>query len=169
MTQGTEMTDTIISKDAFVGTWKLVEVKSVDNQQKVSYPYGQHPVGYTIYTQDGYISCSIIMRNRLGLGLPIQEIFNMAYGGKAKITNLFKYLRATVRYIQAGNKYASYICKYEIRNNKLIYHIEVSLVPDFVGTDIEMAFEISEDTLVITRLYGENKDNSIIASWQRVS
>lgn len=169
MTQETEMTDSIVSKDAFVGTWKLVEVKSVDKEQKVSYPYGENPVGYTIYTQEGYMSSSIIMSNRLSLGLPIQEIFRMGYGGKPKITNLFNYLKATVRYIQAGNKYASYFCKYEIRDNKLIYHIEVSLVPDFIGTDIEMAFEISEDTLVITRLYGENKDNSVIATWQRVS
>lgn len=169
MTQETEMTNSIVSKDALVGTWKLVEVKSVDKEQKNIYPYGKNPVGYTIYTQDGYISSSIIMSNRLSLGLPIQEIFRMAYGGKPKITNLFNYLKATLRYVQAGNKYASYICKYEIRDNKLIYHIEVSLVPDFIGTDLEMAFEISEDQLVITRLYGENKDNSVIATWKRVS
>ncbi|RQH04074.1 lipocalin-like domain-containing protein [Okeania hirsuta] len=166
------MTDkNIVSKDDLVGIWKLIEVKSVDNKQKIVYPYGRNPVGYTIYTQEGYISCSVMMSNRLNLGLPIQEMFIMAYsdGGQLKLANIFKYIKSAIRYIQAGNKYGSYISKYEIRDDKLIYHIEVSIIPDLIGTELENTVEISEDILVLTRLYGENKDNSVISSWQRVS
>ena len=35
----------IVSKDALVGIWKVVELKSIDKEQKISYPYGQNPGG----------------------------------------------------------------------------------------------------------------------------
>ena len=158
----------IVSKDALVGIWKVVELKSIDKEQKISYPYGQNPVGYIIFTQEGYMSASLMMSNRLNLGLSVEELMGMAYGGaKPKlITNLFKYIKAVVRYLQAGSKFASQFSKYEIKDNKVILHVEVSIVPDLIGKETERTFEFSEDLLVLEASSGEN---IISSTWQRVS
>jgi len=161
------MTHNIVSKDALVGTWKVIEAKEVDKEQKISYPYGKNPVGYIIFTQDGYMSVSIMMSNRLKLGLSLEEIQSRGKVATLKlITNIFKYVTSIVRYFQAGNKYAAYISKYEIRDNKLVYNIEVSIIPDLIGVSLERAFEISEDKLVLTTSYS---GNNLYTTWQRVS
>ncbi|WP_424102388.1 lipocalin-like domain-containing protein [Moorena producens] len=121
------MTHSIVSKDAFVGTWKLIELKSVDKEQKISYPYGKNPVGHIIYTKEGYMSASIMMSNRLNLGLSMEEIQNGRNVSKLQlITNILKYIKATFRYFMAARNYVSYSGKYEIRDNKVIHHVEVS-------------------------------------------
>jgi len=161
------MTHSIVSKDALVGTWKLIEATEVDTEQKISYPYGKNPVGYIIFTQEGYISLSVMIGNRLKLGLSLEEIQSRGKVATLKlITNIFKYIKAIVRYFQAGNKYAAYISKYEIRDNKVIESIEVSIIPDLIGLVLERTFEISEDKLVITTSYTKK---TISATWQRVS
>ncbi|MCL2939717.1 MAG: lipocalin-like domain-containing protein [Trichodesmium sp. MAG_R02] len=152
MTQGTEMTDSTVVKDAIVGTWKLVEMKCVDEEGNISYPYGQDPVSYIIYTEEGHMSFSIMMSNRLKMGLLVQEIMDMGYGRKPTI-NIFKYLKAGVRYLQAVQKYVGYMGKYEIKDNKVIHHIEITVVPDLIGIDVERTLEISGDTLVLTGTY----------------
>ena len=144
------MTDTIVSKDALVGTWKILELKIVDEEQKTSYPYGKNPVGYNIYTQGEYMSSSIMMSNRLKLGLPVEEMRALGYGAKPKLVNTLKYIKAMLRYVQAGNNYAAYTGKYEVRDNKVIHHLEVNIVPDLVGIDSEFSINLSEDKLVLT-------------------
>ncbi|NEQ11709.1 MAG: lipocalin-like domain-containing protein [Moorea sp. SIO4E2] len=161
------MTPSIVSKDAFVGTWKLVEMKYVDKQQKISYPYGKNPVGHIIYTKEGYMSASIMMSNRLNLGLSMEEIQNGRNVSKLQlITNILKYIKATFRFFQAARNYISYSGKYEIRDNKVIHHVEVSLIPDLTGIDLERTFELSEDILVLT---ASSAGNTFCITWQRVS
>lgn len=149
------MTDSVLSKDSLVGTWKFVEIKLVDKAQKITYPYGQNPSGYIIYTQEGYMAASVAMNSRLKLGLPVEEIRALGYGAKPKLINIFKYIKAIVRYVQAGNNYAAYIGKYEIRDNQVIHHMEVNIVPDLVDTDVAYHVEISEDKLLLTSPFGE--------------
>ncbi|NEO13878.1 MULTISPECIES: lipocalin-like domain-containing protein [unclassified Moorena] len=161
------MTPSIVSKDAFVGTWKLAELKSVDKEQKISYPYGKNPVGHIIYTKEGYMSASIMMSNRLNLGLSMEEIQNLRNVSKLQlITNILKYIKVTFRYFMAARNYISYSGKYEIRDNKVIHHVEVSLIPDWTGIDLERNFELSEDILVLT---ASSVGNTFYLTWQRVS
>ena len=159
--------NSIVSKDTLVGIWKLVELKSIDKEQKISYPYGQNPGGQIIYTQEGYMSASIMMSNRLNLELSLEEIQNAKNVSKLKlITNIPKFIKATLRYFQAAKNYTSYSGKYEIRDNKVIHHVEVSLIPDWIGVDLERTFELSEDILVLT---ASSMDNNLCITWQRVS
>ncbi len=161
------MTHSIVSKDAFVGTWKLVEMKSVDKEQKISYPYGKNPVGQIIYTQEGYMSASIMRSNRLNLGLSMEEIQNGRKVSKLElITNILKYIKAPFIYSQAAMNYISYSGKYEIRDNKVIHDVEVSLIPDMIGINLERNFELSEDILVLSKLFA---GNTFYLTWQRVS
>lgn len=149
------MTDNIISKEDLVGIWKFIEIKLVDKDQNISYPYGKNPVGYIIYTQEGYMAGSVAMSGRLKLGLPLEEIRGLGYGVKPKLINILKYIKATIRYVQAGNNYAAYIGKYEISDNHVIHHIEVNIVPELVDTDVAYHVEILEDKLLLTSAFGE--------------
>ncbi|MBP0013903.1 MAG: lipocalin-like domain-containing protein [Roseofilum sp. SBFL] len=149
------MTDSMVLKDALIGTWKFVEVKLVDKEQKISYPYGKNPIGYLMYTQEGYMAASLAKSDRLKLGLPVAEIFNLGYGAKINwTTGVFKYIKAFFRYFQAGQNYAAYIGKYEIIDNQVIHHLEVHIIPDVIGADIKQTVEISENTFVLTRESG---------------
>lgn len=53
-----------MNKEKFVGTWKLrsFEVKLPDGS--VEYPYGKSPVGYLVYSLDGYMSAVIMDKDR---------------------------------------------------------------------------------------------------------
>jgi len=57
--------------DQLAGTWELQEVISLDKDGVVKYPYGEHPVGVLLYTQDGGMSATIAgqaNRDELGVG-----------------------------------------------------------------------------------------------------
>src|SRR5215813_3001556 len=51
----------IQSKSArFVGTWKLVECISKESDGKITYPFGEHPVGEIYYDPKGNMSVQIM-------------------------------------------------------------------------------------------------------------
>lgn len=166
MTEGTEMTNSIVTKDSLVGVWKLVELKSIGKEdQKVVYPFGKDPVSYIIYTKEGYVSLSLMASNRLNLGLPIQNLMDMGYGRQPKV-NIFNYIKAVVRYLQAAQQYVSYTGKYEVRDNQLFHDLDMHLVPDLIGTQLKRTLEFSGDKHFQNVLYPEY---TVYSTWQRVS
>ncbi len=164
---GNKMSDNLISKDNLVGAWKLADFYTVDANQKVAYPFGQNPTGHLVYAEDGYMSVSIMMTNRPKLGLSVEEMQDLknAKLGLKLITNIGKYIKASLRYFSAGRNYLSYSGKYEIRDSTVIHHVEVSLVPDWVGLDFERNLEFSEQQLILTN---KVKDVSFNVIWKSV-
>ncbi|MDB9517404.1 lipocalin-like domain-containing protein [Roseofilum reptotaenium CS-1145] len=164
------MTNSIVSKDALVGMWKLIEMKSIDKEETIIYPFGKDPVSYIIYTKEGYVSFSIMMSNRLNLGLSIQNLMDLGYGIKSKTSilqvSIFKYIKAIIRYFQSVQKFVSYTGKYEVKDNKVIHNIEIHVVPDLIGADLERIVEISGDTLFLSSSYPEY---TVYSTWERVS
>ncbi|MBW4687579.1 MAG: lipocalin-like domain-containing protein [Komarekiella atlantica HA4396-MV6] len=162
------MIQSIVSKNNLVGTWKLIDFKSIDSQKKIDYPFGKSPVGYIIYTQDGYMSASIMTSDRLNLEMSIaemQKFRNIALEPRL-IGDILKYIKAILRYFQAARNYISYSGQYEIIDNRVIHHVEVSLVPDWTGTDLERTIEFSGDQLVLISPPAGNV--SFHLTWQRV-
>ncbi|NEQ77699.1 MAG: lipocalin-like domain-containing protein [Okeania sp. SIO2C9] len=148
----------------FVGTWKLVEVSSDKNV----YPWGEHPEGYLIYTADGYMSASIMRSDRCQLGLSLEEMQELSKGGiRTLVKNLFGYIKGILRYFQAAKGYTAYTGSYEIQDNKVIHHVKVSLIPDWVGTVQERTFKFLGDKLILTA--PPVGDVSYVLTWQRVN
>ncbi|WP_193199862.1 lipocalin-like domain-containing protein [Nostoc sp. MG11] len=161
------MIQSVVSENDLVGTWKLIDFKSIDSE-KIDYPFGKSPVGYIIYTQDGYMCASIMTSDRLNLEMSIaemQEFRNVALKPQL-IVDILKYIKAILRYFQAARNYISYSGKYEIIDNRVIHHVEVSLVPDWTGTDLERTVEFSGDKLVLISPLAGNV--SFHLTWQRV-
>ncbi len=106
--------------------------------------------------------------DRLNLEMSIAEMqkFRNVALKPLLIGDIFKYIKAIVRYFQAARNYISYSGKYEIIDNKVIHHVEVSLVPDWTHTDLERTFEFSGDKLILISPCVGNA--SFHLTWQRV-
>jgi hypothetical protein len=165
MTEGTETKNSIITKESLVGMWKLIEMKTIDKEQNIIYPYGKDAVSYITYTKEGYVSLGLMGKNRLPLGLPIENILDMGYGLKPKV-NILKYIKAIFRYLQAAQQFVCYVGKYEVRDNQVFHNLEISVVPDVIGMDLPRTVEISGNQLSLNIFYPKY---TVYSTWQRVS
>ncbi len=135
----------------FIGTWKLVSWESKSSDGKISQPFGQNPVGYLTYTEDRHMSVAIMKKNRLNIEITSQELTKarLVFLKPWLLVNGLKYVKATLRYLQASANYISYSGKYQIKDNKVIHHVEISLFPDWVGIDLERQFEFFDTKLLL--------------------
>ncbi len=104
-------------KKALVGTWRFIisELRSEDGQ--VVYPDGMHPVGYLIYTENGYFS-----------------VQNMHADRKKHATEDLH----TGTDEEKLADYNSFFCccgKYDVLEDSVIHHIEVCHFPNWIGID----------------------------------
>jgi hypothetical protein len=117
---------------ALVGTWRLVswENRAVDGQ--VSYPMGADALGYLIYTVDRRFSVTISRSDRAGfaggdlLGGTVQE--------KAR----------------AVEGFVAYAGWYTFHGDHVVHHVELSLFPNWVGTDQQRFVDLSADMLILS-------------------
>ena len=119
-------------KDLFLGTWQLVSCEIKDENGQSSYPFGQNPLGFLIYTPDGHISATLMRAER--------HKFESADIAAA----------STDEQVIAFQTYLAYCGKYEIQDNKIIHHIETSLFPNWVGVKQERFFEFKENQLTLS-------------------
>lgn len=117
-------------KQQITGTWVLksyVET-NMDTGEK-TYPMGQAPSGFIMYTSDGYMSAQIS-----GTGRERFEKNDM-FGGTAK------------EYTAAGQSYLAYSGPYVIDPvaHKLTHTISVSLYPNWAGLNQVRNFRVEDD------------------------
>jgi hypothetical protein len=136
----------------FVGTWKLIsfEFKSSDNQS--TYPLGQDAVGYLIYSEVGYMSVALMKAERTPF-----------VSGDIRASTLEEK-------IHAADTYFSYCGRYEIQENKIIHHVEVSSFPNLVGTDQERLFQFEDNNLILSTppFLVDDKLQTSLVIWKRV-
>jgi hypothetical protein len=56
--------------------------------------------------------------------------------------------------IAAFDNFQAYCGTYEVRDNTVVHHVEASLLPNIVGTDLVRTFSISGDELRVTTPLG---------------
>ena len=139
-------------KNPFVGTWRLVssEVRSADGH--ISYPRGRNPVGYIIYSEDGYMSAVIMPANR------------PKFAAETLIEG------STDEKAAAADTYLSYCGKYEVQGEKVIHRVEASLFPNWIGTALERTFQLDGNRLILIpppRLVNGRQQTSHL-TWERV-
>ena len=149
----TNLRNNAIVQNQFIGTWQLVSSETRDADGQVTYPLGPDAVGYLMYTSDLYMSATLMKANR-----PKFAAGDVGGG-------------STEEMAMAAQTYLAYCGKYEIRDNKVIHHIEASLFPNWVGVDQERFFEITDDRLELRTppllLYGKQQVSYLI--WKRIS
>ena len=141
-----------MNANLFVGAWRLVsfEVRAADGG--ISYPYGPDASGYIIYGSDGYMSVAIMSADRPDFGA-------------ADILGGSPQERA-----EAARTYVSYCGRYEVRDGTVVHRVEVSLFPNWVGTEQERYYELEGDRLRLSTapmLLGGSEQRAYLI-WERV-
>ncbi len=141
-----------MSKESFVGIWRLVSYELRRADGRVTYPLGKDAIGYIMYNEAGYMSVVIMAANRPKFSSEVAQ----------RGTDAEK--------VMAFDTYLSYCGKYEVEENKVIHHVEVSFYPNWVGVDLERACEFEGDKLSlsapVSSRFGEQYTACL--TWQRV-
>ena len=101
-----------------IGTWELVAWTSVVDDEERQGPMGESPRGQLIYHPDGGMSVAMCVAERPSFG-----------------TRLFLLGTADQRRA-AALTYLSYAGTWELEGDHVIHHVQYSLFPDWVGTDL---------------------------------
>ncbi len=134
-----------------VGTWRLKLWETRTAAGELHYPLGRDAVGYLAYTSDGYVFVAMMRPDR-----PRFETSDLLGGTPEE-----RALAAATLVTCCG--------RYEVRDGRVIHHIELSLFPNWVGTQQERFFDVQEDRLTITTAplqIGGTTTNQLV--WERV-
>jgi hypothetical protein len=140
-----------ISPEDLVGTWSLVSASSKSPQDDNNdAPYGEHPSGVLTYTSEGRVSALISYDGRKRL--------SMGGGEPSELAEAFR-------------TFLAYAGRYSIRDGKVIHHVEISSIQNYVGRDLVRTLSYSGDRIVLvtppTPING--KVRTIALEWERIT
>lgn len=98
-----------------IGTWRLVEWTFTVNESRPTHPWGGDPVGLLTYTGDGRMNASLMSSDRPPA--PTRTLSAAPAGIRAA----------------AAAGYLSYAGAYTVEGDDVLHHIELSLMPNWVG------------------------------------
>jgi lipocalin-like protein len=144
--------DKVQAPGALIGAWRLVSWENQAADGQVSYPMGPDPIGYVIYAADGRFSIIISRRGRAGFAAG--DLLSGTTEEKAR----------------AMEGFVAYAGRYSFHGDRVIHHVELSLFPNWVGTDQERWVELAGDRLILSAspllLAGKQQLPRLV--WQRV-
>jgi Lipocalin-like domain len=137
------------TKDELVGAWKLVSASSTTSKgERTETPYGAGPVGFLTYTEEGRVTSLI------------------SYGGRKSLS-----IGATPQELaEAFSTFLAYTGRYTLCGDKVIHHIEVSSIQNYVSKDLIRSVKFQGDQIVLitppTLVNGKIQTIELI--WQRL-
>jgi lipocalin-like protein len=124
--------DKVQARGALVGAWRLLSWENRAADGQITYPMGADALGYLLYTADGRFSVTISRRGRAGF----------AAGDLLSGT--------TEEQARAVEGFVAYAGRYSFHGDRVIHHVELSLFPNWVGSDQERWVELAEDRLTLS-------------------
>jgi hypothetical protein len=122
----------MVSADALLGGWDLVEwTVSVDGVV-TAWPMGRDATGLLAYCADGSMSAVLMRRDRARFG-----------------TSQFPDGTDELR-LAAADGYLSYGGWFDVDRDHVVHHVEVSLFPDFIGTELVRTVRSEGAELILT-------------------
>ena len=144
--------DNVQARGALVGAWRLLSWENRAADGQITYPMGADALGYLLYTADGRFSVTISRRGRSGF----------AAGDLLSGT--------TEEQARAVEGFVAYAGRYSFHGDRVIHHVELSLFPNWVGSDQERWVELAEDRLTLSAspllLAGRQQIPRLV--WERV-
>ena len=116
----------------FVGAWRLLSWELRDAAGHIDYPFGRDPIGYLIYTPDGYMSATLTPARRPHFAA------SDPLGGDV------------VERAAAAATCIAYAGPYEVQAGTILHHVEVSLFPNWIGSTQERHYAFSDDRLTLS-------------------
>ena len=141
-----------IRRDDILGAWRLQSYTSTSDGE-VDEPLGADPVGLIMYTADGYMSAQLMRRDRAGYDRPVTD------GG------------TTEQMASAAGGYLCYSGPYTLDGAAAVlhHHVEVSLLPNWVGGIQVRRAHLDGDTLTLSAEVTSRKGVSTrhVLVWRR--
>ena len=115
------------------GTWKLISFHSKDSSGQTTYPFGKDAQGRLIYEPDGRLAVQVMNPNR-----PRFASDDPLVTSEAEVRAAF-------------DGYTAYYGTYSVNPDEktIVHHIEVALLPNWVGTDQRRHFEFDGKYLTL--------------------
>ncbi len=136
-----------------VGTWKLVSMTTQHADGSVDYLFGQDATGYIFYLADGYMSV------------------NLTAGGREPYATSDFMLASERERAAAAATCISYAGPYEIDGDQIVHHIEVSLFPNWIGSEQRRFFHLVGNQLTLSTppIIVDGKEQRGYLIWERLS
>lgn len=117
------MTSRALSSADLVGTWRLLSWSSIGPDGVTSKPFGDEPVGYLLYSGEGYVSGNMMPARRPGFEKPRLTSTDVDGGSPAEI-------------IAAFNSYSAYAGTYRFdpASSTVEHQVLCGLQPDWTGS-----------------------------------
>jgi hypothetical protein len=132
-----------------VGAWSLVSFDVDEGTGKQKPRFGPDPVGYLIYSANARMAAVLAGTHRPELKSP---------NGAAQSESLRS---------EALLNFLAYAGRYEVRGDRVLHHVEVSVFTNLMGTTLERRFKLQGDTLTIRTLPPEIWGSSNVLVWKR--
>ena len=140
------------ARDALVGAWRLISWENQAADGQVTYPMGTDAIGYVLYAANGRFSVTISRRDRAGFAAG--DLLSGTTQEKAR----------------ALEGFVAYAGRYSFYGDRIIHHVELSLFPNWVGSDQERWVELAEGRLTLSAspllLAGKQQGPRLV--WERV-
>jgi Lipocalin-like domain len=140
------------ARSRLIGVWKLRSCLRTFKDGRTEHPFGEQPVGRIEYDKAGRMF-ALLMRPGRHSTLPSG-------------VELYKASDEELRDAVTG--FVAYFGTFDIEEatQTVVHHVEASLIPSWVGTDLKRRFRFDAGRLILTRPASDSSDELI---WERES
>jgi hypothetical protein len=140
------------TRESVVGTWRLVSASALTADGRlIADPFGSNPTGVINYTPDGRMTAII------------------SHGGRTPLSGDRISSPASER-AQAFATFFAYAGRYSVNGDKVIHHVEISSVQNWVNTDMVRLVTFGDDRITLRTppisVGGTNQTTDLV--WERV-
>ena len=142
------------SKNPLVGTWKLDSFEIRQASGVKQNPFGDHPFGQMIYTENGRFSAQLAQPGRI----PVQSGDMMDSSHEELASNF----RGFISYFGSYN--------YDEKTKTVLHHVEGSLFPNWENDTLKRTVKATKDTIELTTeptLFGSGEVVGVVV-WKRI-
>ena len=139
--------------ETILGAWRLLSFRVHENDGRKVHPYGEDVTGLLLFEKNGYMS-EICSGNRRPI-VPGVDIN----------------LKTDAEKIAIAKDFSASSGRFELQEGKIIFHIEVSLLPALVGTAQERSYRLEDSRLILQAAPVWLGEKSFVANftWERVA
>jgi hypothetical protein len=120
------------NKSRLIGVWKLVSVTSTNADGiRNNEPWGINPKGTIVYTREGWMTAVI------------------NYGGRKPLSTADRFRATTDEKATAFETSFSYAGRFDVKGEKVIHHVEIASVENWVNTDLIRNFRLQGNRLIL--------------------
>ena len=153
----------------FSGIWKLNEWSVEKPDGKKTYPFSGNVSGYLMYHPNGWMSANLMQNDRINISddrLKISKI-NHLLKNKTEISFEGDLLETIKNFFMASNGYVSYAGTFNADDSNVYHNIELSLLPQWVGTTLTRKHSFSSKNTLLT-LSAEFNGFKDLLIWKKV-